>query len=93
MASSAAQASLGPPLQLGQSALCSCAPDGAAKSVELIRGGGEVAGSGHAGAAAMILVNDEATGNDLEADPHVLPAVHISYADGLALLEYIKNTK
>jgi len=47
----------------------------------------------HAGGAAMILVNDEATGNDLEADPHVLPAVHISYANGLALWEYIKNTK
>ncbi|OEL14656.1 Subtilisin-like protease SBT5.3 [Dichanthelium oligosanthes] len=46
-----------------------------------------------AGAAAMILVNDEISGNDLHADPHVLPAVHISYADGLTLSEYIKNTK
>ncbi|KAJ1259859.1 hypothetical protein BS78_10G188300 [Paspalum vaginatum] len=47
----------------------------------------------HAGAAAMILVNDEVSGNDLQADPHVLPAVHISYADGLTLSAYINNTK
>ncbi|RCV22428.1 hypothetical protein SETIT_4G219900v2 [Setaria italica] len=46
-----------------------------------------------AGGAAMILVNDEVSGNDLHADPHVLPAVHISYADGLTLSDYIKNTK
>ncbi|KAF8687726.1 hypothetical protein HU200_042654 [Digitaria exilis] len=46
-----------------------------------------------AGGAAMIIVNDEVSGNDLHADPHVLPAVHISYADGLTLSEYIKNTK
>lgn len=47
----------------------------------------------HAGGAAMILVNDESTGNDLQADPHVLPAVHITHADGLALWAYIKSTK
>ncbi|KAG2607157.1 hypothetical protein PVAP13_4NG197933 [Panicum virgatum] len=46
-----------------------------------------------AGGAAMILVNDEVSGNDLHADPHVLPAVHISYADGLTLSDYIKNSK
>lgn len=46
-----------------------------------------------AGGAAMIIFNDEVSGNDLHADPHVLPAVHISYADGLTLSEYIKNTK
>lgn len=46
-----------------------------------------------AGGAAMILVNDEVSGSDLHADPHVLPAVHISYADGLVLSDYIKNSK
>ncbi|KAF8658974.1 hypothetical protein HU200_058812 [Digitaria exilis] len=46
-----------------------------------------------AGGAAMIIVNDELSGNDLHADPHVLPAVHISYTDGLTLSGYIKNTK
>ncbi|PVH47555.1 hypothetical protein PAHAL_4G086600 [Panicum hallii] len=45
-----------------------------------------------AGGAAMILVNDEVSGNDLHADPHVLPAVHISYDDGLILSDYIKNS-
>jgi len=47
----------------------------------------------HAGGAAMILVNDEASGDDIYPDPHVLPAVHISYANGLALWAYIKSTK
>ncbi|CAL5042001.1 unnamed protein product [Urochloa decumbens] len=46
-----------------------------------------------AGGAAMILVNDEVSGNDLHADPHVLPAVHISYADGLTLSDYLNNTQ
>ncbi|CAN6201150.1 unnamed protein product [Urochloa humidicola] len=46
-----------------------------------------------AGGAAMILVNDEVSGNDLHADPHVLPAVHISYADGLTLSDYVRNSK
>ncbi|RLN12147.1 hypothetical protein C2845_PM09G18070 [Panicum miliaceum] len=46
-----------------------------------------------AGGAAMILVNDEVSGNDLHADPHVLPAVHISYDDGLILSDYINNSK
>ncbi|XP_062234124.1 subtilisin-like protease SBT5.3 [Phragmites australis] len=46
-----------------------------------------------AGGAAMILVNDVVSGNDLHADPYVLPAVHISYADGLALLTYLNHTK
>ncbi|CAN6194419.1 unnamed protein product [Urochloa humidicola] len=46
-----------------------------------------------AGGAAMIIVNDEVSGNDLHADPHVLPAVHISFADGLTLSDYLNNTQ
>ncbi|KAL6602975.1 hypothetical protein ACP70R_043336 [Stipagrostis hirtigluma subsp. patula] len=45
------------------------------------------------GGAGMILINDKVSGNDLHADPHLLPAVHISYADGQALLAYINQTK
>lgn len=46
-----------------------------------------------AGGVGMILANDQATGNELIADAHVLPATHISYSDGLALLSYINSAK
>jgi subtilisin family serine protease len=38
-----------------------------------------------AGAGGMILLNDEPNAASLNADAHVLPATHISYADGLTL--------
>ena len=41
------------------------------------------------GAAGMILMNDEANGSSLIADAHVLPAVHITYADGVALRSWL----
>ncbi|KAI3698237.1 hypothetical protein L6452_31350 [Arctium lappa] len=47
----------------------------------------------HAGAAGMILCNDKANGNDIIADPHVLPATHINYADGRLLYSYLNSTK
>ncbi|KAL6990589.1 hypothetical protein U1Q18_008706 [Sarracenia purpurea var. burkii] len=46
-----------------------------------------------AGAAGMILCNDEADGNDIIADPHALPTSHINYTDGLALFAYMNSTK
>ncbi|GFP92815.1 subtilisin-like protease sbt5.4 [Phtheirospermum japonicum] len=46
-----------------------------------------------AGAAGMILCNDESSGNELIADPHFLPATHINYKDGHTLFAYINNTK
>ncbi|WOH03087.1 hypothetical protein DCAR_0522479 [Daucus carota subsp. sativus] len=46
-----------------------------------------------AGAVAMILANNEVSGNEIIADPHVLPASHITYTDGLAVYEYIQSTK
>lgn len=45
------------------------------------------------GAVGMILCNDEYDGNSLVADPHFLPATHINYTDGLAVLAYINSTK
>ncbi|KAL6332693.1 hypothetical protein AAG906_010033 [Vitis piasezkii] len=45
------------------------------------------------GAVGMILCNDEYNGNSLVADPHFLPATHINYTDGLAVLAYINSTK
>ncbi|OWM83629.1 hypothetical protein CDL15_Pgr004058 [Punica granatum] len=46
-----------------------------------------------AGAAGMILCNNKELGNDLIADPHVLPATHINYEDGTALFAYVNTTK
>ncbi|GFQ08249.1 subtilisin-like protease sbt5.4 [Phtheirospermum japonicum] len=40
----------------------------------------------------MVLANDQDSGNQIVADPHVLPATHINYTDGLALFSYIKST-
>ncbi|XP_047950216.1 subtilisin-like protease [Salvia hispanica] len=44
------------------------------------------------GGAAMILVNPAAYGNLTLADAHVLPAAHVSYADGLRIKTYINAT-
>ncbi|KAF5787374.1 putative tripeptidyl-peptidase II [Helianthus annuus] len=46
-----------------------------------------------AGAVGMILSNNEASGNEIIADPHVLPATHITYTDGLAVYRYLNSTK
>ncbi|XP_077237514.1 subtilisin-like protease SBT5.3 [Tasmannia lanceolata] len=46
-----------------------------------------------AGGIAMILANDAASGNEILADPHVLPATQISAVDGLAVFAYINSTK
>ncbi|XP_039010997.1 subtilisin-like protease [Hibiscus syriacus] len=44
------------------------------------------------GGAAMILMNDELNGFSTIADPHVLPATHVSYQAGLSIQEYINST-
>ncbi|GMN36703.1 hypothetical protein TIFTF001_006212 [Ficus carica] len=46
-----------------------------------------------AGAVGMVLCNDEANGNGIIADPHFLPASHVTYDDGLSLLKYVNATK
>nr|XP_009394968.1 PREDICTED: subtilisin-like protease SBT5.3 [Musa acuminata subsp. malaccensis] len=46
-----------------------------------------------AGGIGMVLANDESTGNEIIADAHVLPATHISYDDGLAILSYLNSSK
>ncbi|XVF13248.1 hypothetical protein REPUB_Repub08aG0192200 [Reevesia pubescens] len=45
------------------------------------------------GGAAMILMNDNLNGFSTMADPHVLPATHVSYTAGLNIQEYINSTK
>ena len=44
------------------------------------------------GAGGMILVNNEVSGDSLSADAHALPAIHISYVDGLALRTWISSS-
>ncbi|GMI66304.1 AUXIN-INDUCED IN ROOT CULTURES 3 [Hibiscus trionum] len=46
-----------------------------------------------AGAVGMILANDILSGNEILADAHVLPATHINYTDGLAVIAYVNSTK
>ncbi|KAB8111014.1 hypothetical protein EE612_048543 [Oryza sativa] len=46
-----------------------------------------------AGGAGLVLANDEATGNEMIADAHVLPATHVTYSDGVALLAYLNSTR
>ncbi|KAK4435146.1 Subtilisin-like protease SBT1.7 [Sesamum alatum] len=45
-----------------------------------------------AGGAAMILVNPASYGNLTLSESHVLPATHVSYADGLKIKAYINST-
>ncbi|PIN19686.1 Cucumisin [Handroanthus impetiginosus] len=44
------------------------------------------------GGAAMILVNPASYGNLTLSESHVLPATHVSYADGLKIKSYINST-
>ncbi|KAL3522220.1 hypothetical protein ACH5RR_015054 [Cinchona calisaya] len=50
---------------------------------------GEVAAQ--AGAVGMIIRNDEYFGDIIDAFPHVLPAIHIGYNEGVLLLSYINS--
>ncbi|KAK1310801.1 Subtilisin-like protease [Acorus calamus] len=43
-----------------------------------------------AGGIGMILANNEASGDEVISDAHVLPATHITYADGLKVYAYLK---
>uniref|UniRef100_A0A2K2B5Q1 Uncharacterized protein n=1 Tax=Populus trichocarpa TaxID=3694 RepID=A0A2K2B5Q1_POPTR len=52
--------------------------------------GGEVK---NAGGAAMILMNEEVDGFSTNADVHVLPATHVSFAAGLKIKAYINSTQ
>lgn len=46
-----------------------------------------------AGGVGMVLANDQGTANEIIADPHVLPASHINYRDGVLVFTYINSTK
>ncbi|XP_022965240.1 subtilisin-like protease SBT5.3 [Cucurbita maxima] len=46
-----------------------------------------------AGAIGMILVNDEESGNEIKADPHIIPASHVTYNDSITISQYISSTR
>ncbi|MCE3049278.1 hypothetical protein HAX54_044512 [Datura stramonium] len=46
----------------------------------------------NAGAAAMILINEQKRGYTTFSDVHFLPATHVSYFDGLKIINYTKST-
>lgn len=46
---------------------------------------------GDLGAEGMVLANDAASGTSLNADAHAIPAVHISYDDGVALKAWMTS--
>ncbi|KAJ1403411.1 Peptidase S8/S53 domain [Sesbania bispinosa] len=46
-----------------------------------------------AGAVGMVLANDKSNGNEILADPHLLPASHINFTNGVAVFDYINSTK
>lgn len=68
------------------------------KIVVCMEGGGiSPAGKGRqvkaAGGAGMILINEKESGYTITDDPHVLPATHLCYYDGLRVLNYIRSSK
>nr|CAB3480695.1 unnamed protein product [Digitaria exilis] len=46
----------------------------------------------NAGGVGMILANDRMDGDDIVADPHVLPATMITYTEAVALHNYLTST-
>ncbi|KAL9453916.1 hypothetical protein AB3S75_009508 [Citrus x aurantiifolia] len=46
-----------------------------------------------AGAVGMVLANAQENGNELLADPHLLPASHINFTDGADLFRHVNSTK
>ncbi|KAL2926696.1 Subtilisin-like protease SBT5.3, partial [Bienertia sinuspersici] len=46
-----------------------------------------------AGGVGMVLANDQTSANDIIADPHVLPATHITYDDAILVYAYINSSK
>ncbi|KAH7353322.1 peptidase S8/S53 domain-containing protein [Plectosphaerella cucumerina] len=67
----------------------------AGKVVVCVRGNnGRVAKGGvvrDAGGSGMVVINSAATGEELIADAHILPALHLGFTDGSKVLEYAKT--
>lgn len=67
------------------------------KILACLRGETALIDKGHqaalAGAVGMILCNNKTTGSEIFAIPHVLPAIHVNYTDGVQVFEYIASSK
>ncbi|XP_038682797.1 subtilisin-like protease SBT1.1 [Tripterygium wilfordii] len=46
-----------------------------------------------AGGAGMLLLNTESRGEELPADPHVLPAIALGFSKGEAIIKYLKSSQ
>lgn len=46
-----------------------------------------------AGGIGMILGNAEVNGDEIDADPHFLPATQLVYKDAVAMFAYIASTR
>ncbi|WP_069110503.1 S8 family serine peptidase [Jiangella alba] len=66
----------------GQIVICDRGENGRVEKGQII---------GALGAEGFILANDEASGTSLNADPHAIPAVHVTYADGVALKAWMAS--
>ncbi|EFJ37898.1 hypothetical protein SELMODRAFT_437460 [Selaginella moellendorffii] len=67
------------------------------KIVACLRGENSRVDKGHnvllAGGAGMILCNGPAEGNEILADDHFVPTVHVTYTDGAAIFSYINASE
>lgn len=67
------------------------------KILACLRGETTLIEKGHqaalSGAVGMILCNNKTAGNEIYSVPHVLPAIHINYTDGVRVFDYIASSK
>lgn len=75
---------LSPKLVKGKIVVCQRGGNGRAKKAEQVM---------FAGGAAMLLVNTEYEGEELFADPHVLPATSLGALAGNAIRNYVNSTR
>ncbi|KAL8119091.1 subtilisin-like protease SBT1.1 isoform X2 [Apium graveolens] len=76
--------SLSPALVKGKIVVCERGGNGRAKKAEQVM---------LAGGAAMLLVNTENEGEELFADPHILPATSLGALAGNAIISYVNSSR
>ena len=74
--------SLDPALAAGKIIVCTRGENGRAEKGAVVKA---------AGGRGMVLVNDQASGEEIVADPHVLPAIHVGAKAGATILEYARS--
>ncbi|KAL5331853.1 hypothetical protein ACEPPN_001392 [Leptodophora sp. 'Broadleaf-Isolate-01'] len=76
------EGSLDPDLVAGKIIVCTRGENGRAEKGAIVKA---------AGGRGMVLANAPANGEEIVADPHVLPAIHIGAKAGALVLEYAKS--